>query len=528
MENLSREQLNTLPKDTLVEMVLSLSNQIKELNKKMDLMLEQMAIMNNARFGRKTEKIAVLDEQLSFFNEIEACADESHPEEDVTVIVPSYKRKKSAGKRNDDLSGFPVKIVIHEIPEDELNILFPNGYTHLPDETYTKLNFIPASYEVLEHHRCVYKSKDDERIVKAPHPADMLEKSIATPSLVSAILNAKYTNALPLYRIEKDFERNDIHISRQTMSNWVITATERYLSLVYDKMKKELLNSRIVHADETPLLVAKDGREGMHKSYMWVYRSGSNCAANDVVIYDYQKNRKQSAPLEFLNGYSGVLVTDGYEVYHGIERKKTEEIQVAGCWVHAKRKFSNVKKAGKSPACEERLSEKIIAKISRIFHEDNKLDMLPPEERLLKRQGKIKKLVDEFFVFLKSEEPNVLSEGETGKGIRYCLNQEQYLRRFIDNPEIPMDNNAAELAIRSFTIGRNNWRIIDTINGAEASAMLYSIVETAKANNLKIYDYFCHLLTEIPKHMNDTNLNFLDELLPWSKELPEEIHKKKK
>ena len=526
MENLSREQLNTLSKDALVEMVLSLSNQVKDLNKKMDLMLEQMAIMNNARFGRQTEKVDIDGNQLSFFNEIEANADESVPEEDITEIVPSYKRKKSKGKRKDDLSGFPVRVVMHEIPEDELKELFPNGYTRLPDETYTKLNFIPASYEVLEHHRCVYKSNDDERIVKAPHPTDMLEKSIATPSLVSAILNAKYTNALPLYRIEKEFERNDIHISRQTMSNWVITVAERYLSLVYDRMKKELLTSRVIHADETPLLVTKDGREGMHKNYMWVYRNGSMCNANDVVVYDYQRSRKQSAPLEFLSGYKGVLITDGYEVYHGIEKRKSDEIQVAGCWIHAKRKFSNVTKAKKSPNGEERLSGKIVAKISQIFHEDNKLDLLSAEERLHKRQEKIKPFVDEFFDFIKSESSNVLPDSETGKGIKYCLNQEQYLRRFIDDPEIPMDNNAAEQAIRSFTIGRNNWKVIDTINGANASAMLYSIVETAKANELKIYDYFSYLLTEIPKHMDDTTLDFLESLLPWSDSLPKGIHKK--
>lgn len=237
------------------------------------------------------------------------------------VVVPAHKRRKRKGKLDEDLMDFDTKIIEHTLSEDALAEHFPQGYKRLPDEVYKKLELIPAVFEVHEHHIAVYKGKNG-KIVKAEHPKEMLNGSIATPSIVSAVIHGKYTNAVPLYRQEQEFARNDVNISRQTMANWVITSAERYISLVYDRMKEELLKSPVIHADETPVMVTKDGREGMHKNYMWVYRSGSMCKTNQLVLYDYQKSRKADAPQEFLSDFDGKLVCDGYQVYHTLENRE--------------------------------------------------------------------------------------------------------------------------------------------------------------------------------------------------------------
>ena len=525
MENvLTLEQLNNLDKAALVALVLQKDSQLEELNQKMDRLLEQIANANNARFGRSTETGLIDENQLCLFNEVEACQD-GNKEPDIEIIVPSYKRRKHAGKRNEDLAGFPVKVIEHTLSEEELNDTFPKEFNRLPDEVYKKLEFHPATYEVLEHHIAVYKDKKSLKIIKADHPTEMLNNSIATPSLAAAIINGKYTNAMPLYRIEQEFERNDVHLSRQVMANWVITLSERYFSLIYDRLKEEILSSPVIHADETPVMVTKDGREGMHKNYMWVYRTGTMCKANPAIIYDYQKTRRTDHPREFLKGFNGKLVCDGYQVYHSIEDERSG-ITVAGCWAHARRHFAEVVKSVGKEQAPNTVAYEILLQISNIYYADNQLLILPPSERKKRRRLIIKPLVDGLFDWIKEHQLDVAPSSKTADGINYCLNQEKYLRTFLEDPSVPMDNNAAERAIRSFCVGKKNWKLIDTENGANASAMLYSIVETAKENNLKPYEYFKFLLTEIPQHMNDTNLDFVTDLLPWSKTLPEECRKK--
>ena len=188
--------------------------------------------------------------------------------------------------------------------DEELREKSPEGYTTLSDEVYKKLEVKPATFIVKEHHIAVYKGKDGN-IVKGTHPKEMLSNSIASPSHVAFIMNAKYTNAVPLYRQEQELERNDIRISRQNMAHWVITTAERYLSLLWDRLKKEIASCSVVHADETPVSVVKDGREGMHKSYIWVYRNGGLQDDHPVVLYDFQLTRKKEAPGKFLDAFTG-------------------------------------------------------------------------------------------------------------------------------------------------------------------------------------------------------------------------------
>lgn len=536
MKSISREEFNKLDRDVLYMMFTGLQDQIAHQSDTIDALrltienlTEQIAILTNKRFGKSSENALVTSEQLSIldfgFNEAEFTVDtiDADEPEIETVIV---KRKKRKGKREEDLSAFPVIPVIHELSKEELEEKFPDGYTELPDEVYKKLRIIPAQFEVLEHRLKVYKGKDGT-IVKAPHPKELMDNSIATPSLVAFIMNGKYVNAVPLYRQEQEFERNDVNISRQTMANWVIRPTEKYLSLVYDRLIKEIKRSPVIHADETPVQVSKE-KDGPHKNYMWVYRTGSMCKSNPAIVYDYQRSRNKDAPRTFLEGFSGKLVCDGYQVYHALENEKDTDFTVAGCWVHARRPFAEVIKAVGKDKAQGTLAYEAYVQIQNIYHTDNALAKLPPSERKKKRKKLVKPLVDTFFEWAKSVRYSTGGSNKTSKGIEYCLNQERYLRAFLDDPSIPLDNNIAEQAIRPFCVGRNNWKLIDTPHGAKASAMIYSLVETAKANNLNIYKYLEYLLTEIPQHEDDNDLSFIEDMLPWSKALPDDCRKKNK
>ena len=246
-----------------------------------------------------------------------------------------------------------------------------------------------------------------------------------------------------------------------------------------------------------------------------------------IVLYDYQKTRKLDHPREFLKDIKGIVITDGYQVYHSIEKLR-QDITVAGCWVHAKRKFSEINKAFGHGSKREAISHEAVDRISMMFMLDKELNDLSKSERESKRQSVLKPLVDDFFVWTKDVYSKTANKSALGEALRYCINQEQYLRVFLTNGDVPMDNNAAERAIRPFTIGRKNWVMIDTIKGAEASAIIYSIVETAKANNLRTYDYLELLLTEIPNHMDDKNFDYFEKLMPWSDYVQEKCHSLKK
>lgn len=533
----TEEQLNSVDKSFLIQLLLQQQEQLeaitKELhasNEKMQLLMEQVILGKQNRFGRSSEKMEdtsqicfqEVDGTIVFFNEAEAVYDLNEKEPD-ELELKSPKQPKRKGKKESDLSGLTVRRIDHYLSEEELEIEFGvNGWKQLPDAISKKYHFAPARVEVEEHHIGVYASKTDEHMVKADHPKALLHGSLVSPSLGAAIINGKYVNAVPLYWLEQEFQRYGLQITRQNMANWCIRLAEEYLSILYDHLHEELYFYHVIQADETPVLVNHDGRKAGSKSWMWVYRSGHLYQDRQIVLYEYQQTRNASHPREFLKGYDGICVTDGYQVYHTLE-KELEELTIAGCWVHCRRRFDEALKLIPKPSQKESNAFLLMKQIQAIYREEGKLNDLSSDERLKQRQAVIKPLVDAFFAYLKTI--NVSKKDKFGDAVRYARNQEKYLRVFLTDGDVPIDNNASERAIRGFCIGKKNWQMIDTIHGAKSSAMIYSIVETAKANNLKPFDYVQHLLEEIPKHMNDKDCSFLEDLLPWSEKLPAGIRK---
>lgn len=536
----TKEQLDTLDKDLLIQLFLDLQEQadgltkeLHALNEKMQLIMEQLVLGKKDRFGRSSEKMEdygqicfmEIDGQIVFFNEAEAVSDLDAPEPEELEV--RKKRKRPKDKKEKDLEDLPVIPVYHYLDEEALTREFGEaGWKQLPDAIGRHYRFVPAKVEVEEHHVGVYASKKDGHMVKAPHPKTLLHGSLVSSSLAAAIMNGKYVNAVPLYRLEKEFERYGLAISRQTMANWMIRLGEGYLGVLYDRLHELLYDYHVVQADETPVLVNKDGRPANSKSYMWVYRSGYMYPEKQIILYDYQMTRNASHPRTFLKDFSGVCVTDGYQVYHTVE-KELEGLKIAGCWIHARRRFDKAQKLLPAKIRKKSAAYLVMKQIQAIYREEGKLKDLPSEERLLQRQAVIKPLVDALFAYLKKDQGNIAQGSTLKDAYTYILNQEKYLRVFLEDGDVPMDNNASERAIRGFTIGRKNWQMIDTIKGAKSSAIIYSIAETAKANRLKPYDYFEYLLQEIPKHMEGSDRSFLDKLLPWSPDLPDHIRKTK-
>ena len=529
-DKLTENDLQSLDKQTLITMLLQMKSSYDDLSQKLSLLTEQINSQQADRYGRSSEsRMTQIEGQMCLsFNEAELTIDlnpdHKEPSLEEAITVKEHKRTpRKKGQREEDLRDIPRKVEEHYLTDMELRGFFPDGkWKQLPDEVFCRLEFHPASFEVTEHHVGVYAGYDNETLIRGDRPKSLFRNSIATPSLVAGIMNYKFVNSMPIERLAREFENNGVHILPQTMCHWVILSADRYLSRLYDRLKEELFHYHVIHADETPVKVVKDGRDAGSKSHMWVYRSGA-LEPHPFVLYEYQKTRKSDHPREFLKDFRGICVTDGYQVYHSIEKER-EDLKIAGCWAHARRGFADAVKAMKGiPEDKKKESDayKALQVIQSMYMYENSYVEMNAQERLSARQTNIRPLIDAFFAWIRDRRGYHQAKSLTGKAITYCLNQEKYLRDVLEDGYVPMDNNAAERGIRTFCLGKKNWYTIDTVSGARASAIHYSIAESARANNLKPYEYFKYLLEELMIHQDDGDLSYLDQLLPWADGLPD-------
>ena len=537
------DELNSMNHETKNEVIYDMQNRLDKLEHDYENLIEQIRLANHERFGRHSETLDAITGQLSFFNEAEAYYDEQTPEpaiDDVIVEVTKPSRKpKKKGQREEDLKDFPQEEIYHDVSTEKLESAFGEGnYKSMPDEITWRLRFEPAKWIAEKHIIKVYVGIDglhQDEFLRGDHPATLFRGSIATASLEAAIINSKYVNSNPLDRLSRDFQTNGLHLSKQTMSNWTVWTAERYLAPVYDFMKAEQLKAHVNQSDETPLEVIHDGRPAGSKSYMWVHLTGELSEVPPIVVYEYQKTRHSDHPKEYYKDFKGVLMTDGLEQYHKLARELGGIIN-ANCLAHARRHFANAIKAmGKNnaKAIESSIAYKALLRIGTIYKLEENLKTLSPQKRLAERQSSIKPLVEEYFAWAKEQllSGRVLPKSETAKGLSYSINQEEYLKVFLTDGEVPIDNSASERALRNFTIGRKNWMTINTVRGAQASAIIYSITETARANHLNVYYYIKHVLTELPQ-LIDKNGNIeqsmLEPFMPWSKTLPADCYSKRR
>jgi transposase len=482
---------------------------LEEINRcyevEINVLREQVRLLKAKLFGRKTEKQAAsMDNgQALLFNEAEVLSvPEEEKEEKITI--KAHNRKKT-GRRPlpEDL---PRIDVIHDLKEEEKVCACGCMKNRIGEEVSEQLDIIPAKMQVIRHIRYKYVCKNcegveaDEPAVKiAPMPEQMIPKSMAAPGLLAHVITAKFVDAVPFYRQEGQFERLGIEIPRSTMCGWAIKAAERCEPLI-ELLNEEIRSGPLINIDETTVQVMKEeGRLNTTKSYMWIFMGGDQ--ERPALIYRYNPTRSGDVASEYLKGYKGYVQTDGYAGYDFLD--KGEGIIHVGCWAHARRKFVEVISAsGKRKGVKGRTgnAEKAVDYIARLYavEKEAKDQRLNAKELFERRNEKAGPVLAEFKEWLEKTYMLTPPKGLLGTAISYALKQWDRLVRYLEDGRIRPDNNLAENAIRPFVVGRKNWLFSGHPNGAKASACLYSLIETAKANNIEPYRYLRCLFERLP------------------------------
>ena len=503
-----------------------LKEKTKELEFMNALLSDRLALAQRKQFGSSSEKYAEGYEQMDLFNEAEQEADPNAAEPEMEEIHPkSYKRKKPTGKKEEDLSAFETTEVIKHKLEGNDRFCPECGtkYKVVTTETVKYLKFIPARFEVVEETTYVYACPKCGMMKRPQKDPSLLKGSVATPSLVAGIMNAKYVNGMPLARQEREFARYNLNLSTKTMANWIILCAKRYLQPVYDLMREEFLRGRYIHCDETRLQVIDEPEQkGTTQNWMWVYLTDEYSGSPRMVLFQYERTRGGYHPAEFLGDeFRGYLTCDGYQAYHGLP----EQITVTGCMAHARRRFDEALTPLKKGFTKEQLKEttayQAMARIGMLYKIEELIRNQSPEERYTERQKQSKPLLEAFFGWLHTLEGSVNRSSKIGEAVLYALNQEKYLKAYLEDGHLSIDNSAAERAIKNFAIGRRNWLFSKSIKGAEASATVYSITETALLNGLKPYDYVAYILERMKDLGPFPSKEDLQKLLPWSESIPE-------
>ena len=475
---------------------------------------EQLGLVKHRLFAPSTEKSPTGQESL-LFNEAEATAAPGLPEPESETIT--YTRRKVAGQRELNLSGLDVEEKLYQLSEEEQICPCCAGKLHeMGADVRTEIKIVPATVSVVKHIRTKYACRHCQNneiktpILTAPMPVTAFPNSLASPSAVAHILCQKFVEGSPLYRQQAALQRLGFDLSRQTMANWML-AGAGWLDKLFVRMAVYLKKRDIAHADETTLQVLHEaGRAAQSTSYMWLYRSGRD--GPPIVLFEYQPTRAAEHPRKFLKGFSGYLHVDGYAAYEGLPG-----VTLSGCWSHARRKFieavnvlpAPTRKAGGTPAHVGLAYCDTLFKIERDLHDAT------PEERFAGRNVRSREILDKMRVWLDKMEAQVLPKSALGGAITYCRNQWSKLNTFLLDGRLEIDNNRSERAIKPFVIGRKNWLFSNTARGAQSSAVIYSLVETAKENGLAPFPYLTYLFEQLP-NINLKDTEALDLLLPWS------------
>lgn len=515
------EATDDLPND--LDALKSLVHQLQQKNEQqsqfISQLLEQIKLARHQHFGTRSERFSL--EQLTLlFNEAEASVaaeadkDSGSVTEQISdeLTVSSYRR--SRGGRRPLPPDLPRIEVAHELVGDACTCdACEASLDVIGQKVSEQLDLIPAQVRVLRHVRNTYRCPNCEgKITTAPRPAQPIPKSNASPGALAYVANAKFADGLPLYRQEQRLKRIGVELPRSTLASWMIKCgalVQPIINLLRDRM----LSYPVLAMDETGLQVLKEpGKAAQSQSYLWVQRGGP--PDRPIVLYDYDPSRSRDVPTRLLGDYAGCLQTDGYEAYAKV--CADNGITPLGCWAHARRKFDaalkmqgKVKKAkGKTP-----LAAQALQRIQLLYGIERKAKRLSDAERLEVRQQRAVPVLDGLHDWLQQHMPLVPPQSALGKAMGYLHKQWDKLVVYTTDGRLRIDNNLTENAIRPFVVGRKNWLFCDTVAGANASANLYSLIETAKANAIEPYAYLKKLFTELPAAVT---VDDVEALLPIS------------
>ena len=532
---MSRVEQVTMPKavyDALIEQIASLKATVDRLTATIEEKNQIILNQNRVRFGQRSEKrtYVLSDGQTSLFDiagdgitERVPTGEASREKKEVSVASHTRKAKRTMEELCAGLEEVYVDTDLSEeskITEDGRRLKYIGM-----DVVRTELVKEPARIYKRVYRCKVYsdpKAEEETGHAKIyrPHiPEPLLPHSYASASVVTDVMVKKFVDGLPLYRQEQTWKRLGVDLKRATMANWVIQSSELYLKPFSDAFLKELLSQTVIHADETVLQVNKEpGRGAAEESRIWAYASGKR-AKRSVRYFRYEPSRKGACAQEIMKGFHGVLLADGYSGYNVVE-----DVTRAGCWAHMRRKW--LEAMPKNATLENAMAAKGLDFCSRLFAVEQELEHMPEEERREQRQIRSKPIVDDYYKWI---ETIFKPAGKLKDAVIYAVNQQAYLRTFLDHGEIEISNNQVENAIRPIVVGRKNWLFCDTQAGARASAIVFTVLETAKANGLNPEAYLNHLLTVLPDRYFRKTLGIqftIDDLMPWSKKMQELFAKK--
>lgn len=492
-----------------------LQSSINSLNQKIENLTELLMLMRREKYAPSSEQTPKSDgksEQMSIFNEAEISAD-------ARIAEPIKKERgrlspRKGRARQTLLNGLDVDEIEYHVKDDALFCKQCRAKLRILGKEVVReeIQYIPAQLKVIRHIRIAYecpkcKHSDHPYIMRTNAPRSLMNHSLASPSAVAYAMYQKYVNAVPLYRQEKDWERLGLKLSRATLANWIIRCSEDHFSQVIEHMRDKILNRDVIHVDETPVQVLKEkDRSPQSKSYMWVYRTGNDGKA-PIVLFDYEPSRSGDNAVRYLQGFKGYVHSDGYSGYN-----KLTDVVRCGCWTHLRRKFVEAIPNGKATRSGDSAAEKGRSYCDELFRIEDSLRDLSPEDRHTKRLELERPVLDAFWSWLEKVTP--IGGSKLADAVTYALNQKKYMENYLLDGRCSISNNLAENVIRPFVTGRKNWLFADTAKGANASARVYSIVETAKANGLDVLKYLEELLLNMPSW--DNTAEYLDEMMPWS------------
>jgi transposase len=475
-----------------------------------------VAYLTKKLYGKSSEtsKALGIKGQMSLFNEAEM-------EADPTVVEPTLedvdevRRKKYHGQRKDKLDKLPHDRITFKL--DPRDLACPQCGTELKpvgeEFVRTEVEYIPAKLRVIDYYRETYecrkcKNTDNPYMEKSPMPDPVIPHSYASPAAIAHVMYQKYVNAVPLYRQEADWKNLGLNLKRQTMSNWILEASREWLFPLIDLFHQKLVEENYIHADETKIQVMnEENRKNTTDSFMWVYATYKD-SKTPIRIFEYRPTRNGDHAKEFLKGFHGYLISDAYQGY-----EKVENITRCYCWSHLRRYFVDaLPKDIQSP--EATLPSQAIEYCGKLFKIEDEIEKLTPDERKKQRQKRSKPVLDAFWLWVNENKDNCLPKSKLAKAFGYALNQKEGLMNFLKDGSIASSNNLAENSIRPFTVGRRNWLFSGSPEGAAASAAVYSIVETAKANGLNPYEYLRYIFKYLPGVRFEEEPEFLEDFLP--------------
>jgi transposase len=510
----------TMPTTHLLEVIFAARHGYLKSLEREAILSNEVALLKIQLFGKSSEKIQkqpdpqVFDEAKSKPADLEDDKPIEIETKDLDAAlseVAAPKKEKKTGGRKPIPKSYPRVDVIHDLPDDQKKCACGCELKKIGEEVSEQFDLIPAQIYVKRHIRLKYACKTCQENVKiAPVQNQAIPKTLAAPGLMAHVAVMKFDDHLPLYRQSEIWERLGVDLSRATLSSWILKMGVALTPLVA-YLQNHLTKSGYVQADETVCQVLKTpGKSDKTNSYMWVYMTGNH--PNPAVVYDYQASRKGECAKTFLNGFKGVLQSDGYSGYHCVINQ--EGVVAQGCFAHARRKFYDVwnvaKKAG--------IASKAIEVMGKLYDIERQIKDLPSDEKQEVRERQAKPILEALHTWLLETKPHAQANGLLDKAIQYTLNQWDALTYYVKDGTVAIDNNAAERQIRPFAIGRKNWLFMGSPEGAKAAAGLYSLIETAKLNDVNPEAYLKFLLEH---KIDPKNEDLLKKLMPWNAKIEE-------